>query len=641
MSKLKQATKSSHEDADLHRALWRFFRESDTPAVVCTKDLEVLAATKSFAAEIDADDEGDLAGRSLVDLLPNGSSFRTILEGNRQSAVNLPGGRTALATATTTDDLLLLTLDTGLVGTRLAETSRKLEEERRVLEIGRLLSSLLTEDDLVGVVARGLRDLFENRRFAVRVIDPFSKKLSSLYAEGTLIRKEHDVLTLKRSSVLKMEISEEFLRSDKVAVSEKYHRIFEDTDTGLGVPLASGRQLLGMINLEGSFDQFSNPEADERIVISLANHLSVALRNTRLLREARYLRGYLEKLIDNANALIMVMNDRGRISVFNRAFQALSGFSREEVIGEPFTQLLAEEDHSSINHMISLALQGRAATNVEASVVARDGRRVRVAFNSAAVLDSDGRVESVIAIGNDLSRIWELKRQIIQAEKLASLGQLSAAVVHELNNPLTSITVYAEYIRDRLAELGVEQDVEKASRILESADRILDFTRGLVAYARPSDERPSRLDLRRVIEQSVKLCDHIIKCESIQLDLQWTADMPHVMGNSSRLEQVFVNLITNACHAVESGGEICISTHIVKDFLEIQLRDNGRGMAPEVSARIFEPFFSTKAPGKGTGLGLSIVQEIVRGHGGTITVESEPDKGSVFLIRLPTVADDK
>ncbi|MFW5879010.1 MAG: PAS domain-containing protein, partial [Myxococcota bacterium] len=560
---------NQQKDLAVQRALWRFFQGSDTPTVICAEDLSIIKANRAFGVRIGAKTEAALSGVPLEDVLSSTPALTEVLQDGGQVAVRLPGGKPALASLIRADELLLITLDAGLEGARLAEASRVLEEQSRVLEIGRLLSVLMTEEDLIGVVAEGLRQLFRGRQFAIRVVDPLTMELTGLYSEGPLLAGEPEVLTIKRSAVVKTGLPEVVLDNDKTAISEDYHRIFEGTETGICVPLTSGNQLFGMINLEGLAGQFLDIESDTRLLISLANHLAVAVRNARLLREARYLRGYLEKLIDNANALILVIDGQGRISVFNRAFQELSCFGREEVIGSAFLDLLAEEDRPAVGAVVAAAMKGQAATNVEASVMARDGRRIRVAFNTAAILDSEGRVESVIAIGHDLTRIWELERQVIQAEKLASLGQLSAAVVHELNNPLTSITVYAEYVRDRLMELGGERDVDKASRILESADRILKFTRNLVTYARPSEERFTRVDLRQVVEQSMKLCEHVIKERSVCMNMEWSDGLPHVEGNQGKLQQVFINLITNASHAVEDGGCISVSARRIDDAIEV------------------------------------------------------------------------
>ncbi len=631
----KNAARQAGE-APLVDALWRFFERSDTPAALVGPDQRVAAANRAFGIRVGAQTEGALIGVPLGELLVANPPITDIRDLEGHLPVTLPGGRAAMANLSDGGDHTVVTLDAGLEGARLAQAMHALEDQGRVFSIGRLLSLLMAEEDLVGVVAQGLRELFPSRPFCIRVVDPKSMHLTSLYAEGTLIPEERDRLTLKRSAVAKTRLPPKVLQSEAVRVRAGYHRIFEGSQAGLGVPLVAGNQLFGMLNLEGQEVQFHDAEADERLLIALANQLSVSLRNAKLLSEARYLRGYLEKLVDDANALIVVIDRQGAITVFNRACQALSGFSREEVLGKGFVELVAPEDRPRLTRVVAASLKGRSVDNVEVTILANDGRKIRAAFNTATVYGADGAVESIVATGNDLTRLWELERQVIQAEKLASLGQFAAAVVHELNNPLTSITVYAEFLRDRLGEVGTGSDVEKAGRILESSDRILRFTQSLVAYARPTEERLTRLAVEAVVAESVHLCEHVINERKVEVDQRFEGQMPTVMANRGKLQQVFVNLITNACHALPSGGHLRLTGGADGEgFVEVAISDDGHGMPPEVAERIFNPFFSTKAPGKGTGLGLSIVQGIIHGHGGSIAVDSVQGTGTTFTIRLP------
>ncbi len=627
------ATREDPETKKLADALLTFFQTADTPAAVCDAERRILAANHAFGMRVGARSDAALVGARLDAVVE--VDWTCDSEEAAGVPVRLPGGQRALANLKAAGELIVITLDAGLEGARLAQAMRALEDQQRVFSIGRLLSLLMVEEDLVGVVAQGLRELFPGRFFAVRVVDPKSMALTSLYSEGPLLPEERDYLTLKRSAVTKMRLPPEVLDSDRVRVRSAYHPIFEGTERGIGVPLVAGKELFGMLNVEGGTAQFDDLEGDERLLIALANHLSVALRNAKLIAEARYLRSYLERLIDRANALVVVTDRKGRITVFNRAFQNLSGYGRDAVLGRRLVELVPPEERQRLSRLLDMALRGRTAENVEVTVLASDGRRIRAAFNTASIPGPDGNIDSMIAIGTDLTRLMELEKQVIQAEKLAGLGQLAAAVVHELNNPLTSITVYAEYLQERLREEGKPREMEKAGRILEAAARIQSFTRSLVDYARPSEDRHTDLDIREVVEQAVDLCEHVVAKRRIQVELDWDEGLPAVRGNRGKLQQVFVNLVTNACHAMDEGGRLDVRAVAEEEGVRVEVRDDGHGMPPEIAERIFEPFFSTKAPGKGTGLGLSIVQGIVESHGGSIEVESELDRGTTFVLRFP------
>jgi two-component system NtrC family sensor kinase len=244
----------------------------------------------------------------------------------------------------------------------------------------------------------------------------------------------------------------------------------------------------------------------------------------------------------------------------------------------------------------------------------------------------------VVAIGADHSRLEELQRQVLQAERLATLGQLAAGVVHELNNPLTSITVYADYLLGKaVADAGVpEPDREKLRRILASAQRILRFTRELVQYAKPVGSELDAIDVNDVVRQAVSFCEHLFERAAIELRLDLVPELPPLHAVPGQLEQVLINLVTNAAHAVEpGGGVVAIRTRVRSREVVVEVADSGPGVPLGDREKVFEPFFTTKTDGKGTGLGLSIVKNIVEQHQGRVVVSEAPEGGASFAVALP------
>jgi len=248
-----------------------------------------------------------------------------------------------------------------------------------------------------------------------------------------------------------------------------------------------------------------------------------------------------------------------------------------------------------------------------------------------------GPIEAVVAIGQDQSQIEALQQQVVRAERLATLGELAAGVVHELNNPLTSITVYADYLVRKFEKAGADRpDLDKLRRIGASAQRILRFSRDLVQYARPAGRDLELVDLASVVRQSVSMCDHLVERGGITLTVEVDPQLPIIQAMSGQLEQVLVNLITNAVHAVESGGHVAVRARSPDpEVVLLEVSDSGPGIPPEERERIFEPFFTTKPDGKGTGLGLSIVRNIVEQHHGEISVSRSELGGALFRVVLP------
>lgn len=225
-----------------------------------------------------------------------------------------------------------------------------------------------------------------------------------------------------------------------------------------------------------------------------------------------------------------------------------------------------------------------------------------------------------------------LTAHMVQSEKLASLGQIAAGVVHELNNPLTSILAYTQYLSRKLTD---PQDTERLSRISESATRMLRFTRDLVTYARPSAEVAVPVSMHHVLDQAVAFCEHLVAEVNASVERQYAGTLPPVAGKPEQLAQVFVNLITNACHAVpKQGGLLTIKTELIGTRVRITVADNGHGIASEHLGQIFTPFFTTKTDGRGTGLGLSIVRNIIDNHAGHVHAECD-GHGARFIVELP------
>ncbi len=238
--------------------------------------------------------------------------------------------------------------------------------------------------------------------------------------------------------------------------------------------------------------------------------------------------------------------------------------------------------------------------------------------------------------------IRKLQAQVIQNEKLASLGQIVAGVVHELNNPLTSIIAYSDYlkrmVRSRPTYDEQDDELERLRRIGEAAARILNFSRDLVAYARPAADVPGTVQVPEIVGKALIFCEHEFQGGKIQIVREFDARLPPVRGMAGQLTQVFVNLFTNAAHAMAAdGGELRIRMYAdtTQQTLTVEVADTGTGIDEDDMPQIFEPFFTTKTDGRGTGLGLSIVRGILDAHGGTIHASSVHGEGTSFSLTLP------
>ncbi len=224
---------------------------------------------------------------------------------------------------------------------------------------------------------------------------------------------------------------------------------------------------------------------------------------------------------------------------------------------------------------------------------------------------------------------------LVQARKIAALGTFTAGIAHELNNPINNISLTAETMQELYEEQLDEDGREMIQDIIAQADRAGEIVKNLLDFSRTEHPVLKHLQVRKVIASTTNLLKNQFMVSGVRLEVDIPGDIPPLRGDLRNLQQVFMNLLLNAMHAMPGGGAIAIRAREAEGMVRIDVEDQGTGIDPEVIQNIFEPFFTTKEVGKGTGLGLSVTYSIVQRHGGRMEVKSEPGKGSVFSVYIP------
>jgi two-component system, NtrC family, sensor kinase len=252
-----------------------------------------------------------------------------------------------------------------------------------------------------------------------------------------------------------------------------------------------------------------------------------------------------------------------------------------------------------------------------------------------------GRIESevdrlVLAFNRMAEELEARQEQIIHSRKIASLGTLVSGVAHELNNPINNVILTIDSLMGG-RKIDEERRLAMLNDILTQAVRASEIVKHLLDFSRTDRTIIEDLDIAQALQETIQISENQITVNNIKLRVDLATDLPVVRGNRQALQQVFINLLTNAVHAMPSGGELLVrAVHGSDRKIVIMVRDTGSGIAEEHLPYIFDPFFTTKKVGKGTGLGLSVSYGIIKKHGGIITVDSSPGKGSTFTIVLPT-----
>jgi len=257
-------------------------------------------------------------------------------------------------------------------------------------------------------------------------------------------------------------------------------------------------------------------------------------------------------------------------------------------------------------------------------------------FEASAYPLGAGGAGQAVMYYRDVTEQRRLQREVIQQEKMAAIGMLAGGVAHEINNPLGGILAFTQLMKrdakDDPRLIGDLTEVEDAAiRCKKIVSDLLDFSR----VSKDHDLKP--VDVNALLENVFPFIQCEMRSLNVELKFRGQPNLPNVMGTPDRLQQVFINLMTNACHAMPKGGRLTVDTSAEPGgrSVIVKVTDTGSGMSRDISDRIFDPFFTTKEPGKGTGLGLSISYRIVKDHGGEITCESQEGSGTEFIVRLP------
>ncbi|MBI2937576.1 MAG: PAS domain S-box protein [Thaumarchaeota archaeon] len=330
-----------------------------------------------------------------------------------------------------------------------------------------------------------------------------------------------------------------------------------------------------------------------------------------------------KRLVDGISDAVILIDTKRTILSWNSAAAKMFGYNFEEMVGKDTSILF----HSSTD---GCRCQDDEMLDGESLFVKRGGSTFSgvVHCKPLKVDDEDGHV-LVIRDVSEQKEKEKLEKQLLQADKLATLGTLAAGVAHEINNPLANISLYSEMAMKRTSDGKLS---EKLKVINEEANRAALIAKGLLDFAHQPEIKSVPTDVNEEVKKVLSILGPELKGIDVITDL---GAIPRISADSGQIQQVFMNLLTNSIQAVGENGVIRVKTVVKQGSVEVRFSDNGCGIPPENLGKVFDPFFTTKSPGKGTGLGLSICYGIVQRHNGSIDVESEVDVGTTFTVRLP------
>jgi PAS domain S-box-containing protein len=367
---------------------------------------------------------------------------------------------------------------------------------------------------------------------------------------------------------------------------------------------------------------------DLELLEAMSDYVGIALENARLYRsleekvaEYHELKDFNENIIESIHVGVVVEDVAGRVAGANKALETMTGLSRSEILNKrtdevvPLHFLQRLSDHGYLHK--------------------QQWNGLTVNFSLTSFVDKTATTHGRLIIIDDITDRVRLEDQLIENEKLTSIGLLAAGVAHEVNTPLAVISSYSQMLQKQIGP--DDPGYRLLEKITGQTFRASEIVNSLLSFSRTNASEFSEVDVHEVIRETLSLLEHPLKTARVRLRCDLLAETPVTMGNSGKLQQVFLNLFLNARDAMVSGGELQIRTCMVDSRIEIVVSDTGIGISKDNIKKIYDPFFTTKTAGKGTGLGLSVSYGIVREHGGNISVESNLGRGTSFRLDFPCV----
>ncbi|AFM24453.1 two-component system sensor histidine kinase NtrB [Desulfomonile tiedjei] len=371
-------------------------------------------------------------------------------------------------------------------------------------------------------------------------------------------------------------------------------------------------------------------ETASREVMHLNRNLEsvVQERTEELSRSEQKFRRIFESSMD----VIFILDDKGRFLDINPAGITTLGYDRDRLVGQMGLYDLCTSGESYASLFQELHTTGFVKDR-ECLFLASNGSELHLLLSATIRRGESGETLNYEGIAKDITSRVQMERQLQQADKLASLGQISTGIAHEINNPLGIILGYTQLLlREQAPRSQMHDDLKTIEKHTRNCKGIVE---DLLKFSRSTPIRKIPVDVNSSLAEVISLLGHQFELDKIDIKTDLDGTIPKITGDAEKLKQVFMNLLMNAKQAISGKGEISVTTRRNGNSIDISISDSGSGIAPQVMNKIFDPFFTTKPVGEGTGLGLSVSYGIIQDHSGRIEVESRPGKGSTFTVILP------
>jgi two-component system, NtrC family, sensor kinase len=510
---------------------------------------------------------------------------------------------------------------------------------RTLLDFARDLSSEVHMDSLLDQTAERLADTLGVDRAAIFLTSPegqaYLAKSRGIRFEGTL-----DFSFLNAAG---LELRKGYLFFETLTQDRDFPPGAQSSIEQLGLhyylPLTVKGKTLGYLGLGKTKEDDFLSSDDVDLLRTISGYIAIAIESARLYAsleskalEYQTLKDFSENIIESIDAGIIAWNPAQRVESWNASMERLYGIPSSAAEGKLLAEIFSPD---LLSRLPSPSEPYRALSLYKFRLHNAAGKPLIVNLSTVPLLGKNDQVIGRLLILNDLTERVNLEDQLIQAEKLSSIGVLAAGVAHEVNTPLAVITSQLQMLLRQLPP--GDPQANALERVVKQGFRASDIINNLLKFSRVNGSEHGDIELNKIVQETVSLVEPMLRGGKIKIDLRLQDDLSPISGNAGKLQQVFMNLIMNARDAMPQGGELTVATESFDSTVLVEVSDNGVGIPPDDLRKIFDPFFTTKTTSRGTGLGLAVSYGIIREHSGEIHVESRVGHGTSFRLEFPAV----
>jgi two-component system, NtrC family, sensor kinase len=426
-----------------------------------------------------------------------------------------------------------------------------------------------------------------------------------------------------------------------VSEPEEYREVLRQLDLNYYLPCVILGQTIAFIGLGKTTHGDLLTSEDVELLQTIAGYVAIAIENGRLYRsiqekadQLRRLKEYSENILESISVGVLVVGLDQKIESWNSQMESLVGISRTEALGKTLDEIFPRELVEAIGQRSAGRLRNRLEeVSLYKFPLKLEKADLVVDVKMTPLVGKDGKVSGqVISLDDNTERV-KLEDQLVQSEKLTSIGLLAAGVAHEVNTPLAVISSYSQMLYKQLSQEDPKANI--LDKIIKQSFRASEIVNSLLNFSRTSGTEFRVIELHGIIGDTLSLLEHQFKVGKVKVKREFSSKAPQIYGNPGKLQQVFLNLFVNAKDAMPHGGLLTVRTSNYDSVFRVEIIDSGVGIPQEYLKKIYDPFFTTKELGRGTGLGLSVSYGIIQEHSGKISVDSNPGEGTRFILELP------